>query len=77
MKMETIAVLIGLALLIGFFVAIARLGQIRDELRYQSQLLARTSGVTPLTKSEKVREAEAPEPMGKTWHGIRLDDPAE
>jgi hypothetical protein len=34
-------------------------------------------GVQPLPKSEKAQDADDPPSMGKTWHGIRIDDPAD
>jgi hypothetical protein len=57
--MSFINAVLGIAVLICFFVAVSRLGQIRDELRYQSKQ-AETSHVWNEFRKlcERVREIE-------------------
>jgi len=60
-----------LAVVIAIFVAVIRLGEIRDELREQSRLLR---GSKPPAAGDAPRYVKLP---GGRSVGIRLDDPAE
>lgn len=62
----------------GLCFALRRLGQIREELRHQSQLLSHTAGGHPLTPTvvvSKSLDSDMP-PQPKMSGGIRADNPA-
>jgi len=77
--MSFINAVVGLMVLICFFVAVSRLGEIRDELRYQSQLLSRAPANRHASSNgtnQASRDAELAS-MPTMAQGIRLDDPAD